>query len=563
MKLSIALSLRFRVVLCGVLPILLGFIFVYPAQAQTPLNSTRVQTPEWAWMGGSNSIPSEQVGQPGVYGAENQFAESNVPGSRWLGVSWTDRNGKLWLFGGFGGDSVGSFGYLNDLWVFDSSLGAHGEWAWRGGSNTAYPTPPGDYGAEYQFAAPNAPGARYSSVTWTDPNGKLWLFGGFGFDSSSNSGDLNDLWVFDPTRGAYGEWAWMGGSSTVPPHDPQIEAGQPGVYGTEYQFTAANVPGARESAVTWTDRDGRLWLFGGFGFDSLGNDGDLNDLWVFDPARGAHGEWAWMGGSNIASTNEPAPPGVYGTESQFAASNVPGARDSAVTWADCNGRLWLFGGYGADSLGKFGLLNDIWEFDPFRGAHGEWAWMGGSSSVPSLGSGQPGVYGTEYQFAGTNAPGGRYSAVSWTDSLGKLWLFGGDGLDSTGRTDSLNDLWVFDPSQGPHGEWAWMGGSTVAWPPVTGVYGTEYQFAASNAPGPRESAVTWTDPDGERWLFGGYSPSSLLNDLWELRVPHVLRHRVLLGPIEPLTNAVDSVVGQTQSGTAPFVSVPAKLATVR
>ena len=34
-------------------------------------------------------------------------------------------------------------------------------------------------------------------------------------------------------------------------------------------------------------------------------------------------------------------------------------------------------------------------------------------------------------------------AVSWRDSSGKFWLFGGGGVDATGEGGYLNDLWHF------------------------------------------------------------------------------------------------------------------------
>ena len=39
-----------------------------------------------------------------------------------------------------------------------------------------------------------------------------------------------------------------------------------------------NVPGARESAAAWVDKDGNFWLFGGAG-GAVGSEGSLNDLW--------------------------------------------------------------------------------------------------------------------------------------------------------------------------------------------------------------------------------------------------------------------------------------------
>ena len=91
-----------------------------------------------------------------------------------------------------------------------------------------------------------------------------------------------------------GEWAWMGGSSVLT-QNSNGEKGQPGVYGTQGQPSAANIPGGRLGAVTWTDKDGHFWLFGGAGLDSTETFGFLNDLWEFDPSTK---EWTWVSGSN-------------------------------------------------------------------------------------------------------------------------------------------------------------------------------------------------------------------------------------------------------------------------
>ena len=103
-------------------------------------------------------------------------------------------------------------------------------------------------------------------------------------------GPLNDLWRYVPSTN---QWAWMGGSSTTL---------QPGVYGQLSTPAPGNVPGAREGAGAWVDNDGNFWLFGGNGFALAGSadaEGDLNDLWKFDPTAN---EWAWMSGSNTYPT---------------------------------------------------------------------------------------------------------------------------------------------------------------------------------------------------------------------------------------------------------------------
>ena len=143
----------------------------------------------------------------------------------------------------------------------------------------------------------------------------------------------------------------MAGSST---------ASAPGVYGVLGWPVNANVPGSREEAIGWKDKNGNLWLLGGSGLDANGNEGLLNDLWVFRPSLG---QWTWMGGSSMVGANG-GQHGVYGTLQTPAVGNVPGSRMESVPWRDSTGNLWLFGGSGVDSAGNNGDLNDLWEYQP-------------------------------------------------------------------------------------------------------------------------------------------------------------------------------------------------------
>ena len=430
---------------------------------------------EWTWVSGSNI-----GGQAGTYGTKGTSAPSNVPGARYGAVSWIDSSGKLWLFGGGGCDSVGTIGYLNDLWEYDATTL---EWTWVSGSDIG-----GQAGTKGTSAPSNVPGARMGAVSWIDSSGKLWLFGGatgFGYC-------VNDLWKYDPTTN---EWTWVSGGNT---------ANQTGIYGTQGTAAPSNVPGARYGAISWIDSSGTLWLFGGNGCDSASNQGGLNDLWKYDPATN---EWTWVSGSDIGGQA-----GIYGTKGTAAPSNVPGARREAVSWIDSTGKLWLFGGLGQDSAGNSGYLNDLWMYDPTTN---EWAWVSGSTVF-----GQNGTYGTQGTAAISNVPGARHGAVSWIDSSGKLWLFGGTGYDSTGPggfLSYLNDLWKYDPTTN---EWAWVSGSTVFG--QNGTYGTQGTAAISNVPGARTTAVSWLDSNGNFWLFGGLGHDSaggiwgsFLNDLWK------------------------------------------------
>jgi N-acetylneuraminic acid mutarotase len=355
-------------------------------------------TGAWEWVSGSNT-----VGASGVYGTQGADSPSNVPGARDGAISWTDSSGNLWLFGGNGFTASGG-GFLNDLWRFDPTAGT---WEWVSGPNTNDSS--GVYGTQGAASTSNMPGARFEAISWIDSSGNLWLFGGYGRDSANTLGELNDLWKFNPTDGT---WEWVSGSNI---------ATASGVYGTPGLAAAGNTPGARASAVSWTDSSGNLWLFGGNGYDSLGANGDLNDLWKLNPTAGT---WEWVSGSNTVGVN-----GVYGSQGVASTSNMPGARHSATSWSDSFGNLWLFGGAGD--------FNDLWKFNP---AAMTWEWLGGSNT-----SGAAGVYGTPGVASTSNVPGARQQAISWTDSSGNLWLFGGNGYDSSSNIGNLNDLWKYTP----------------------------------------------------------------------------------------------------------------------
>ena len=356
---------------------------------------------EWTWMGGANV-----VNQAGTYGTLGTPAPGNVPGARSGPVIWTDASGNVWLFGGVGIDSTGTYGELDDLWTYSA-----GQWAWMGGANVGMQK--GTYGTQGTPAPGNIPGARAFAAGWADASGNFWLFGGAGCDSVGNCSDLNDLWKYSA-----GEWTWMSGANVE---------NQAGTYGTQGTPAPGNVPGARDGAIAWTDASGNIWLFGGLGYDSTGTAGGgfLNDLWKYSA-----GEWTWMGESNVANQK-----GTYGTQGVPAPGNVPGARSKSVILTDATGNVWLFGGFGYDSTGAAAqALNDLWKYSA-----GQWTWMGGSNVINQLGT-----YGNLGVPAPGNVPGSRYSSVGWTDADGNFWLFSGYGF-SAATLGSLNDVWKFEP----------------------------------------------------------------------------------------------------------------------
>jgi N-acetylneuraminic acid mutarotase len=474
---------------------------------------------DWTWIGGDSILPGINS-QYGVYGALGVAASTNWPGGRTAFSFWNaDSNGNFWILGGEGNDSTHHGALMNDLWMFSPTSG---EWTWVNGNNSAIPNngggndAPASYGTLGAFATGNTPGGRDYASTGIDSSNHLWLFGGYGFDSVNQGAYLNDLWEYDTTKN---QWAWISGSNTVAGQ----QNGQLGTYGTLLVSAAGDVPEAREEAASWVDNSGNFWIFGGYAQDdSVFNgciDGLVNDLWKFTPSTS---QWTWMGGANSAIVPNncepgatPPPGGTYGTSQTFAAGNFPGSRLGAVTWVDGSGNVWLFGGDGYDANDAFGLLNDLWEFNP---STNQWAWMSGSKLCA-----QNGVYGAVGVPASGNIPGARYFSQTWIDNNGNLWLLGGDGRDENGAIEYLNDFWEFNTTTKL---WTWMGGSPalppqfgLAWP---GIYGTLGVPASANTSGGRATGAGWVDKSGFFWLFGGYGWDSVqqdgwMNDLWKFR----------------------------------------------
>lgn len=340
----------------------------------------------WTWVSGDNTS-----NQAGVYGAKGVAADTNKPGARFRSVSWIDSSDILWLFGGNNDD------LFSDLWKFDGT-----RWTWVSGDNIVNQA--GIYGTKGVAADANKPGGRDLSVSWIDTSDNLWLFGGGLINNN------NDLWKFDGSR-----WTWVSGDNT---------ANQSGIYGTKGVASDNNKPGGRWGSISWIDLSGNLWLFGGMGIDGSGSHGSLNDLWKFDGTR-----WTWVSGDNTINQT-----GVYGAKGVAADVNKPGGRWASISWIDSNDNLWLFGGVSQD-LSNFIFFNDLWKFDGSR-----WTWVSGDNIVN-----QPGVYGTRGAAAASNKPGAHAHSVSWIDSNGNLWLFGGVTYATPGNFGFYNDLWKYSP----------------------------------------------------------------------------------------------------------------------
>lgn len=219
----------------------------------------------------------------------------------------------------------------------------------------------------------------------------------------------------------------------------------------------------------------------------------------------------WIGGQSTGNNS-----GVYGTQGVADASNMPGARNFAVSGMDGNNKTWLFGGYGTDDSSSNGYLNDLWTYAyNSTDSQWEWTWINGSSSRNDAG-----FYGTKGVASSMNQPPARAYSMQWIDSTnGNIWVFGGNGYNTNRTLGYLNDLWKYNISTG---KWTWINGpSTKNGGPT---YGTKGTPTSSTIPGARYSSVTWIDESsGYLWLFGGtgyYSSSNKgrLNDLWRYNI---------------------------------------------
>lgn len=431
---------------------------------------------QWTWKGGSevvNAIP--------FYGTLGVASADNIPGARESHQMWLDDQNNIWIFGGYGFDSNGNEGYLNDLWKYDIT---NQEWTWVAGSNLI--NKPGVYNELGIFSPGNYPGARAGSLTWQDKDGLFWFFGGRGYDKfGSLVGYLNDHWSFNPENS---QWVWHGGSNF---------ANSTGVYNQKGLSSTEFIPGARIEGSTWVDPEDKLWMFGGFLNSSTGT-GLYSDFWEYSKETN---EWTWYNGKNSTTNLEDV--GVYGGLGSGSKPH-PGARHGSLTWTDSKGDFWMMGGSFFSSGNFGGFLNDLWKYDA---ANETWSYFGGSTKLVI----NEGEYGSLGVSSSTNEPKSRWHGASWVDKRDRLWFFGGIHRNQvTSSVAWINDLWVYDPASDV---FTWMGGQ----PEIggSGRYGTKGVPSAANIPGARSSSADWVDEEGNFWLFGGYENFEYNNDLWK------------------------------------------------
>ena len=218
---------------------------------------------------------------------------------------------------------------------------------------------------------------------------------------------------------------------------------------------------------------------------------------------GQVGEWTWISGDNYFQSA-----GHYGIQGIPDTANYPPAVYEPCDWQDQQGNFWVFGGFCSHFNRDMG---DLWKYNP---STNEWTWMKGIGVIPS--GSDTGHYGTMGVSSLLNRPSGRgWGTPSWSDNNGNFWLFCGDNNSA--------DLWKYNIVSN---DWTWMQGTPWSywWNPTYPHHGTFQVPDTMNTPGNRaEVAASWTDNNGNLWLFGGAAKDSIVsqavyNDMWKYDV---------------------------------------------
>lgn len=283
-----------------------------------------VTTGQWTWIAGSAAINPAMV-----YGTQGVATSSNTPNGRMGCAGWVDNSGNFWIYGGY--NAAGTKYYM-DLWKFDVTTN---QWTYMDG--LTFTNTNGMYGTKGVSAPGNHPGSRIGTVSVTDANNNLWLFGGMYF----SGGELNDLWKYDI---ALGEWTWISGSNVT---------AQQGIYGTKGVAAATNKPGSRRYSLGWI-KNNAIYVHGGYGYHSSALNGYMNDMWKYDITLG---QWTWLSGIDGRNTAS-----AYGTKGVTAISSLIGGRSEAASFQDNSGSFWIFGGKDF-SVGGVQNANDLWRLN--------------------------------------------------------------------------------------------------------------------------------------------------------------------------------------------------------
>ena len=163
--------------------------------------------------------------------------------------------------------------------------------------------------------------------------------------------------------------------------------------------------------------------------------------------------------------------------------------------------LVMFGG----AIGNISTLNEMWSFDT---ATNNWTYKKGIINANNTLAAEynKGVGIEHYR----NIPRDRCNAPSWKDNAGNLWVF--SGLVNVSGA-SKNDLWKYNVQTN---NWILIHEGTQG---GVGSFGTKGVASPTNIPPALDYATTWTDLNGNLWLFGGEDadPNNTISSALEIQ----------------------------------------------
>ncbi|MEO8086849.1 MAG: kelch repeat-containing protein [Bacteroidota bacterium] len=426
---------------------LLYFFFLFKS------NATFSQSGQWAWVHGDTV-----ANVAGRFGFKGIADPSNNPPGVYEAYNWTDRNGNVWIYGGY--NTATSL--RADMWMYNPYSNT---WTWMQGDSTSNVI--AVYGTLGVPSPLNTPGSRNTGISWVDTSGNFWLYGGF-LNALQFSADL---WKFNTVTL---EWTWMSGSQNTATGGTLV----PGI-----PSSVNYPPSVVESSTGWIDSQNQLWIYGGM---------YSNTCCPYDRVLRysiSTNEWTWIRGSQFSQA-----PTVWGTMGIPAATNNPGGRSVYAHWEDQFGNFWFANGF---------AYADTWRFNPFTS---EWTWMSGSNVANYMGN--------YISYCDTGS--GNYHShteenkACYKDRNNQVWQFGGT---SAVNNDNFNDLWIFDYLSL---KYKWMHGTNLFNQPA--VFGQQGIPANANIPHSRDGAILFGDSFCHVYLFGGMSRhpgQATYNDVWK------------------------------------------------
>ena len=390
----------------------------------------------------------------------------------------------LWMFGGEFHVEHDQPGLGSDLWKYDLFKGTW-EMAHNGSSKTN-----------------NVPAARQLAAGCGVIGSYLVLYGGLGSAGGHDEKDvpLDDTWIFN-----IADKHWY----TLEEFRAKVGA-----------ENSTATPGARGDMASWCTDSHELMVFGGF---DKGN-GLHNDLWIFNMQT-----LQWK----LSDRSSGMP-----KDNQFVSHlPYPVGRSGATTWSVKND-LFMFGGNIDPKNGRskhlmVGNVNEMWRYGLDKD---EWTFLSGERHLCT----RAGSYGELGVASKSNAPGCRRRAAGWVDVRSNLWMFGGDGVDSSQESVTvfqhsklLSDIWYFN--RYTH-LWVWKGGDKVG--DLKGQFGDKGERSRNYHPGGRSEPVAW-GAFSKFYLLGGIGhdkdgKDGYLDDIWELDPrsdPSIMKNKPYPGPV--------------------------------